>query len=128
MEILRIVGICLIGTILTVIVRSKKPEIAMQLSIVIGLIIFSMMLPRIGELISILSALVSRAGVDNIYFVTVLKVIGVAYIVGFGAEVSRDAGENAIASKIEFAGKVLIMVMALPIMIAILETITRLIP
>ena len=50
------------------------------------------------------------------------------YIVEFGAQISRDAGEDAIASKIELAGKVIIMVLAIPIMLALLELIIKLSP
>ncbi|NLC37881.1 MAG: stage III sporulation protein AD, partial [Clostridia bacterium] len=51
-----------------------------------------------------------------------------AYIAEFGAQVCRDAGETAIASRVEFAAKVLIIVLAIPIVVAILETIIRLLP
>ncbi len=45
------------------------------------------------------------------YFSIILKIIGIAYIVEFGgAQVSRDAGEEAIASKIELGGKVVMII------------------
>ena len=57
-----------------------------------------------------------------------LKIIGIAYIADFGAQVTRDAGEEAMASKIEMAGKVLILVMAIPIVTMIIETIIKILP
>ena len=54
--------------------------------------------------------------------------IGVAYLAEFGAQVCRDAGENSIAAKIEFAGKIIILIMAVPILMAVLESIISFIP
>ncbi len=51
-----------------------------------------------------------------------------AYITEFGAQVCRDADEGTIAKKIEFAGKVIIMFLAVPLIIMILETVLRLMP
>ncbi|HBI03894.1 MAG TPA: stage III sporulation protein AD, partial [Paenibacillaceae bacterium] len=70
----------------------------------------------------------AQANLNMIYLDTILKIIGIAYIAEFGAQVTRDAGQGAIASKIELAGKVLIMVMAIPILSLIVETIVRLLP
>jgi len=64
-----------------------------------------------------------RANLDSIYLTTVLKVIGIAYIAEFGSQICKDSGEGAIASKIELGGKVLMMVLALPILTALLEAV-----
>jgi stage III sporulation protein AD len=63
-----------------------------------------------------------------IYMGTVLKIIGIAYIAEIGAQVCRDAGEGVVAAKIEFAAKILVMVLAIPIILAILEALLKLIP
>jgi stage III sporulation protein AD len=62
-----------------------------------------------------------------VYLNTILKIIGIAYVTEFGAQVCRDAGEGAVAGKIEFAGKIMIMVMAVPIIALVLQTISRII-
>ncbi len=63
------------------------------------------------------------------YFSIILKIIGIAYIVEFGgAQVSRDAGEEAIASKIELGGKVVMMVLAMPILLALMDLIIKILP
>jgi len=59
---------------------------------------------------------------------TILKIIGIAYIAEFGAEVCKDAGEGAIASKIELAGKVIIIVLAAPIITSLLDLIVEIMP
>lgn len=75
-----------------------------------------------------LEKLAMQANIDMIYLETILKIIGIAYIAEFGAQITKDAGQNSIAAKIELAGKILIMVMAIPIIGAIIETVIHLLP
>lgn len=128
MEIVQIVGIGIIATVIAVILRQEKPEMALQISVVTGLIIFLFIMTKLSYVIEVLSDLATRVDIDFIYFTTILKVIGIAYIAEFGAQISRDAGEGTIAEKIELAGKVLIMVISIPILMALLELIIKIIP
>ncbi len=68
------------------------------------------------------------AGINFLYMQTLLRIIGVAYLAEFGSQVCRDAGEGSLASRIEFAAKILILVMAIPIVIAVMDSILRIIP
>jgi stage III sporulation protein AD len=126
MEIMKIVGIGIIATMLAIILREQKPEIALQVSIVTGLIIFVFVISKMSSVLSVLKYFASKTNIDLIYFTTILKVIAIAYITEFGAQVCKDAGESSIASKIEFGGKVLIMIMAIPILAALMDVITKL--
>lgn len=128
MEIFKIVGLGLIAAILSVVLRNQKPEISLQISIVTGLIIFLFIATRLSYVIEVLSLVAQKIDIDLIYITTIFKIVGIAYISEFGAQVCRDAGEAAIASKIEFAGKVLIMVLAVPILIALLNLLVKLMP
>lgn len=128
MEIVQIVGIGLVTTILVVLLREDRPEIAIQMSIVIGAIIFLMMLDKIASIINILKELSQRASIDTVFMSTIFKIIGIAYIAEFGAQICRDAGSSATASKIEFAAKIIIMVLSLPILMAVLDLILKILP
>lgn len=128
MEIFQIVGLALIAAVLSVLLKNQRPEIALQISIVAGVIIFLMMISKISAVVTVLESLAEKVNIDVVYLSTILKIIGIAYITTFGAEVCRDAGESAIASKVEFAGKILIMILAVPILMAVLETILRIMP
>lgn len=128
MEILQIVGLALIAAVLSVLLKNQRPEMALQISIVTGIIIFLYMVFKISAVVAVLEDLAKKANIDLVYLSTILKIIGIAYITTFGAEVCRDAGESAIASKVEFAGKILIMILAVPILMAVLETILRIMP
>ena len=128
MEILQIAGIGIIATILAVILKEQKQEIALQISIVAGLVIFLFVITKLEYVVEVLSTLADRVNLDFIYFSTILKIIGIAYIAEFAAQVSRDAGEGAIASKIELGGKILIMVVSIPILMGLLDLIVKIMP
>lgn len=128
MVILEIVGIAIISAVLVIIIKEEKPEIAFLLSLVTGLIILILIIDQVGVVIRLIQRLAEKAEIDLIYFNTIMKIIGIAYIGEFGAEITRDAGESALASKIEMAAKILIMIVAIPIMLSLIETIIRLIP
>jgi stage III sporulation protein AD len=128
LEIIQIVGLGLIATILIIVVREQKPLFAFLLAAFTGLFIFMLLIGKIDSVIKVLEDLANRSGIPSIYLKTILKIIGIAYIVEFGAQIVRDAGQESIASRIEFAGKVLILVMAVPIISVIVETVIGLLP
>lgn len=128
MEIIQIIGLGFVVTLLILTIRSQRPEIAVQLSLALATIIFLMVLAKIEVVLSLFADLAEKASVSQMYLNTILKIIGIAYITEFGAQVCRDAGEGTVAAKIEFAGKIMVMVMAVPIIALVLETIVRLIP
>jgi stage III sporulation protein AD len=127
MEIFQIVGLGFVVTMLILIIRRQKPEIAIQLSLTLTVIIFLMMLDKLTVVFDLFRDMAEKASISQIYLNTILKIIGIAYVTEFGAQVCRDAGEGAVAGKIEFAGKIMIMVMAVPIIALVLQTISRII-
>ncbi|WP_307328201.1 stage III sporulation protein AD [Evansella vedderi] len=128
MEIIQIVGLGMIATFLALVVKEHKPVFAFLLTVFVGVIIFLFLIDQISTIIQMLEELALQANINLIYVQTVLKIVGIAYIAEFGAQIAKDAGQGAMASKIELAGKVLIMVMAIPIISVIIETIIGLIP
>jgi stage III sporulation protein AD len=127
-DILQIVGIAFLSTVLILVIREQKPMFAFLLAVFTGVGIFLALLGKIGGVITVLEDLSSRSGIPSVYLKTMLKIIGIAYIAEFGAQIVRDAGLESIASKIEFAGKMLILVMAIPIIGVIIETVLNLLP
>lgn len=128
MEIVQIVALGLIVTVLALILKEQKPMFAFLLITFTGVVIFLFLLGKITTVIQMLEQLADRSQVNHVFFVTILKIIGIAYIAEFGAQVVRDAGQESIASKIELAGKILIMVMAIPIITVIIDTVMKLMP
>ncbi|MDQ0492119.1 MULTISPECIES: stage III sporulation protein AD [Paenibacillus] len=128
MEIIQVVGFALIATVLILVIKEQKPMFAFLIATVAGIVIFLLLIGKIGSVVGVLERLARSSGMDMIYFKTVLKIIGIAYIAEFGAQIVRDAGQDGIASKIELTGKVLIMVLAIPIISIIIDTILKLMP
>ncbi|MFD3258713.1 stage III sporulation protein AD [Paenibacillus lentus] len=128
MEMIQIVGLGLIATILILTIKEQKPMFAFLIAIATGIMIFMYLVGKIGGIIEVLEQLAESSGVQMIYLKTILKIIGIAYIAEFGAQIVRDAGQESIASKIELAGKILIMVLAIPIISIIIETVMRILP
>ena len=128
MDILQIVGLGIVAAVIIIVLRVQKPEIAIQVSMVTGVIIFMLLASKLAAVVQMLESYANKADINPVYFTTVLKIIGIAYITEFGAEVCKDAGESSIASKIELAGKVMIVVLAVPIITSLLDLIIKIMP
>lgn len=126
MEMVQIVGVGLTAVVLSLVVRRSNPEMAVQIALVVACIVFLFVLDKIQAIIGLFEEMAGRAGVGEMYLVILLKIIGISYLTEFGAQVCRDAGEGTIAAKVELAGKVMILVMAVPIIALALDTILRL--
>lgn len=86
------------------------------------------MVDQIYAIIHMIEKIAVNAKVNIVYVETILKIIGIAYIAEFAAQITKDAGQGAIAAKIEMGGKILILAMAIPILTVLIETIIRMIP
>lgn len=128
MDILQIVGFCVVAAVLLTVIRRDRPEIALQVGLAVAAVVFLMIADRLLGVLTVLRDLAVRSNVNLMYLNVVLKIIGVAYVAEFGAQICRDANESAIAGKVELAGKVIILALAVPIVIAVMEAIIRLLP
>jgi len=128
MEIIQIVIFCIIATIIIVMLKAHRPEIAVQASLAVGVIVFALIISRLSPIFDFIKIYTGKANINSQYIPVLIKIVGIAYITEFGAEVCRDAGENSIASKVEMAGKVLITILAVPIVTTLLELIIKIMP
>lgn len=125
MEIIKIVSFAFISLFLVLILRGRRDDLAVQLSIAVGALIFLFMVSKITAVMELLQQLALKANIDFVYLNTVFKILGIAYLASFCSEVCRDAGESSIASKVEFGGKILILVLAIPILMGVLNSILK---
>ncbi|HPU00263.1 MAG: stage III sporulation protein AD [Firmicutes bacterium] len=128
MEIVQVVGLGLIAALLVLILKEYRPELAMQVSLIAGAIIMLLVVDRIVGAVHVITETAVAAGINLVYLQTLLRVIGIAYLAEFGAQICRDAGEGSIASRVELAAKVIILVMAVPVIVEIMESVLRMIP
>ncbi|WP_074033945.1 stage III sporulation protein AD [Bacillus massilinigeriensis] len=125
---MQIAGTALVATFLGLVLKEQKPNFAILLVVFSGCAIFLFLVDKVWMIISMVKNLAADAQVNLIYIETILKIIGIAYIAEFASQITKDAGQGALASKIELGGKVLILAMAVPILTVLIETIINLIP
>lgn len=123
MNIFGIIAIGIIGAVLSITIKSYRPEYGIITGIATGIIIMLMITENMFSVAEELQKIVNKTGLDTEYFKITLKVIGISYITQFGAELCRDAGENAIASKVDAAGKICVMLLTIPVISGFLNMI-----
>lgn len=117
------VALAIIATVFCVLIRSYKPEMALQISIAAGILLLLTAIEQITGISKAISTMAEEYGINITYITIILKAIGIAYLTQFTAQICRDAGESAIAGKVELIGRVLILAMALPLVMVLLEMI-----
>ncbi|WKA46451.1 stage III sporulation protein AD [Geobacillus zalihae] len=125
---MQIVGLGLIATFLIVLLQEQKSNLAFLLTVFVGCTIFLLLVDQISSILAMLRKMAEGAHIQMVYLETMLKIIGIAYIAEFAAQISKDAGQGAIAAKIELGGKIVILALAVPILTAIIEAVIGLIP
>jgi stage III sporulation protein AD len=125
MDFFAILGFALVVTVLLIILRKERPEIALILGIAAAGVILGALMQKIGEVLLVFETLAVKAEVNQEYLKLAVKIVGLAYLAGFGAQICRDAGESGMAAKIELAGKIFILVLGIPVMAGILELVLR---
>lgn len=128
MEMIQIVLIGVISTLLYLVLKDIYPSFAFLITIITSILILALVVKQVGIIIQLLKTLADKAMVQTFYLETILKIIGIAYITELGANVTRDAGLNSIAGKIELAGKIFILLLAIPIISAVVEVILSFLP
>jgi stage III sporulation protein AD len=126
MEIIRVTGLAIASIILLALLRRVKPEIAIVLGVACAVIILMVAVSKLGELIGLVRDLVSGAGVNPGYAALLVRMIAIAFVAEFGADICRDAGEDSVARAVETVGKVMVLVLAVPIVRAVLEVLVGL--
>jgi len=105
------------------VIRRGAPGVGAAFAVVVSLVLLSVTLAYIRPVLETLYGLAARAQLDLFYLRTVLKVIGVAYVVEFGAQIAADAQEGALAQNLQLMGKVLILAMAVPVVLSVVDII-----
>lgn len=120
MEPVKIIGIGLVTAVLSVLLKQYRPELAFAIPLVGGTVILFCLVPYMKTMVEVFTRLADRVGIESQYLRLLLKMIGIAYLCQFGAELCRDAGENAVAGRMELAGKLMILSLSLPLVYQLL--------
>ncbi|HLR40479.1 MAG TPA: stage III sporulation protein AD [Virgibacillus sp.] len=128
MDIIQIVVLGIVASILYIILKDVNASFAFILIVITGIIIFLAVIKQIGAIFQLIETLGEKANIDGMYMETILKIIGIAYIAELGASLTKDAGLGSVATKIELAGKIFILLLAIPIITTVIEAILSFLP
>ena len=120
MTVIKLCGIAVIGVCAALIMRAAKSELAMPVGVITGIIILASAISSMYPIVAFAEEL-SRENSYSLYFSTVLKALGIGIAAQTAADICRDSGEGAVASKLEFAAKVGILLLGLPVVREILS-------
>ena len=127
-EIVKIIGIGMIAVIIIIVVKQYRPEFAIYISIVAGILILMISLQKMGVIVSLIKSISEKAGINGEFLEILLKITGIAILTEFAVSICKDSGESAIASKIEMGSKVIIISMSVPIISSLLEVMINILP
>lgn len=127
MEILKILGIGIITCIVVLIVKQVKPEFAIVLLIAGSCIMLYYIFDYFVDILAVFDNIVAKTGINSELFAIILKIVGIGYLIEFGANICADAGNPSIADKIIVAGKLIILIVSMPIITNLLNTIIGLV-
>ena len=127
-EIIKIIGIGLISLVISIILKQYKPEYAIYISIIAGILILFLAMEKLSGIINLLQSISDKTYINKQFLGILLKITGIAIITEFAVSICSDAGEKAIATKLEIGSKVIIIAMSIPIISSLLELIIEILP
>ena len=127
-EVIKIIGIGMISLIIVIVIKQYRPEFAIYISIIAGILILVISLQKMGAIVNLIQSISEKAGIKGEFLSILLKITGIAILTEFAVSVCKDSGESAIASKIEMGSKVIIISMSIPIISSLLELMISILP
>ena len=125
MEIIKIALFAFTALFIFLLLKDKKSEIGLFVVLAAGVGIFLYMIGQLGDVIEFIKEIANKANIDTVYIGIVLKILAIAYITSFCSEICKDAGATSLASKVELSGKIIILILAIPILRAVLDSIIK---
>ena len=127
MNIITVTGIGIVGALIGVLIRQYKPEYGFFVSFATGVVLTVIVVSVISPVTDMISSISQKTGINNEYTSALLKSLAVCYITQIATDCCRDAGENAIASKVEMCGRIAVLLLSLPLFRELSEIVTDLI-
>ena len=125
MTIIQAAALGIIAVVLAVQMKALRPEYSVYIILAAGVIIAFLGISRVEVILDTVRTIGVSIGVKHLYMGTLLKMVGITYIAEFSANICKDAGYSALATQIEMFGKLSILAVSAPVLLALLETIQR---
>ncbi len=126
MELFQLVGIAFVTAVAALLLKGTKPELAFAVTVAGSVILLLFVFDILKDGVGIFGDIAKETGLDLALVKALLKMVGIGYIVEFSAGILSDFGQNSVADKLVFCGKVLILILAVPILESVLGLIRRL--
>jgi len=121
----KVVAFVLAALFIYLVFKDRRSDVAVLIIMAAGVLVFIFCLSELGQILNFLKNMSEKAGIDMIYLGIILKILAISYLASFTSEICKDAGAGSLASKVEFAGKIFILVLAIPILMAVLDSILQ---
>lgn len=128
MDIIKIIGIAFVAVIIIVILKQYRPEFAIYASILAGVLILILVSDTLSGIIEMVKSISSKTNINSNFLAILIKITGIAILTEFAVSICKDAGESAIASKVDIGGKVIIISLSIPIISALVDTVVKILP
>lgn len=128
MDIIKIIGIGLISLVIITIVKQYRPEFAIYVSLMAGVLILLLAFDKLSDIVNLLNNLANKSTINGKFITLLIKITGIAILTEFAVSICKDSGESAIANKIDIGGKIMIVAVSIPIISSLLETVTEILP
>lgn len=128
MEIIKIIGIALIALVIIIMLKQYRPEYAIFISILTGILILFLVMDRLTGIINLIQSIEDKFSINTQFIALLIKITGIAFLSEFAVSICKDAGEGAIANKMEIGAKIIIISMSIPIISSLLEIILKILP
>ncbi len=116
---------CALGVLL---LKQAKPELAVIVGLVGTILIFLMVVSGLTKIISSINGIVTQTGLAVELFSSILKIVGIGYLCEIAASICQEAGAKAVADMVILGGKIIIMVLAIPIIQALVDVVLGVLP
>ncbi len=128
MEIIKIIGIAIIALIIIIILKQYKPEFAIYISLLTGVLILLLVMDKLTGIVDLIQNIANKSSINTTFIILLIKITGIAFLSEFAVSICKDSGEAAIASKIELGSKIIIISMSMPILSSLIEIILEILP
>ena len=126
MQIFQLVGIALVTAVAALLLKGTKPEIALAVTVAGSIILLLFAFEIFEGSLTIFQKIVDATGIESSLVKILLKMVGIGYLVEFSAGILNDFGQNSLGDKLVFVGKIIILVLAVPILESVLSLVVRL--
>lgn len=124
MDMVKIGVLGIAGVLTGLMVREMKPQFSTIISMAACVVIFFYAVSRLEALAELFQEMTGYVTIQDGYLEILLKIVGISYIADFASGICRDAGFSAVAGQIELFGKISVLTISTPVVLALLDTVS----